>query len=156
MSTPTPEPGVEVEAAAGAPWWPAPRHVEALMSARFGPEGITETSSPTVEQVADLIAQLATTVVAECDEPGEGQAALARATVALGVASYIENSSYPEQVDLTSSPAEFYRRRYAEHVNLLRAAIVTDTRARVPTLAALYPLPPAAAPPPPPPAVPLP
>jgi hypothetical protein len=112
-------------------WAPTVAQVGALMPTRFQGTPPTTETSPTAEQVDALIDMLAESLLAEVGPVGDLQVGLARTTLALGVASYIENGFIPEQSDENLGPAEFFRRRYAEHVSLLRRAIVTANRAQI-------------------------
>ena len=118
-----------------AQWRPARETVGALLSARVGSGGITDTSTPSTGQVDDLIGLVQRDirggldhdpagVFVNPDDEDEGTwADYAKDTVALGVAAYLENGLVPEQNDdLNSGPAEYFRRRYQEHVARLTAA----------------------------------
>lgn len=112
-------------------WAPTPAQVGAIMPTRFGTAGITEFTSPTTEQVQAVIEDLVPGLLEEVGTLGDEQFDLARTTLKLGAAAYIENLLVPEQNDdLNAGNGEFYRRRYQEHVVLLRRAVRTARRVR--------------------------
>lgn len=112
-------------------WAPDAAQVGALLPVRFGPAGPTTSTVPSVGQVEAIISLLTPGLLVEVGTVGADQYDLAKTTLTLGAAAYIENSFLPEQNEIDSGNAEFFRRRYQEHIVLLRREIRTNRRVRI-------------------------
>lgn len=113
---------------------PSTAQVAALIPQRFHGEAPSALTVPTAAQISDLIEQRAVDVRNKCgdvdravgeldSDDGDALEDLARNTIALLVASYIESSFYPEQQGSDGASAVFLRIRAEEHVRLLRRQV---------------------------------
>jgi len=113
-------------------WHPSSREVAKLLPQRFGGREPDQNTVPPADDIDQMISMRAVELRNRCgridDVDDKAILDLARETLALGVATYLEHSWWPEQGD-GDQAAMFLRRRYEEHVDLLRRQILYKHRA---------------------------
>lgn len=128
-------------------WAPDAPAVHALIPARSQDRPFDGTTVPTVSQVGEVIRQVTAEVVAEVGRfdptvplsghDGTTLGDLARRAVALGAASQIEDSFFPEQqqgnyVGVDSTPSQHLYARYRRALELLRDIVARTSTDRGP------------------------
>lgn len=122
-------------------WQPSPGDVAAHVPQRFHGQPPDEHTVPSSGQIGDVIDARVVEVRNRCGrvdavldlldgDDADALEDLARETVTLGAAAYLESSFFPEQQMSDSATAVFLRMRYEEHVRLLRRQVMTVYRQR--------------------------